>query len=316
MPDREIKIFLSHATKDKPTFVQKLYTALNDKFDVWYDDKSLLAGESIPFGISDGAKACEWAVVVLSPDYIRNKWTKEEFEILIALEKSDRKIIIPILHKISVEEATNFYPGIAARKAISSEKPVEEIVLIIEERISGAKIARQVGDPLLNKFATVSDLFVLRDLNQQLSKCEEGVKLVKTEVARLFEIFWKRLDQVQGSLNIQRLVRNKPTGPLAIRVEGRHKVTIEIVYGNEWTNDTTDDELTIEVFTPDYNYPDPQGKRNSLNLQMVTSYFVLGPQVVWNSAFEGNDQIVTSEEIVENALSCFIEELGSYKPES
>jgi hypothetical protein len=313
MPDRETKIFLSHATKDKPTLVQNLYNALKDKFDVWYDDKSSLAGESILFGISEGAKACEWAVAVLSPDYIRNKWTKEEFEILVALEKSDRKIIIPILHNISLEEATNFYPGIAARKAIPSGTPLEEIVLIIEERISGAKIARKVGDPLLKEFAAVSDLFATRDLNERLNKSAEGVRLVRNEVVRLFEIFWKRLDQVQGSLNIQTF-SNKPTGPLAIRAQGRHKVTVEIRYENQWLSDTTENDLTIQVFTPG-NWG-PQGGINSLYLQMYTTYFVLGPQVVWNSAFKGSDRILASEELVEEALSSFIEKLGSYQPAS
>jgi hypothetical protein len=47
---------------------------------------------------------------------------------------------------------------------------------------------------------------------------------------------------------------------------------------------------------------------------MYTSHFVLGPQVVWKSAFKGNDQILTSEELVEEALSSFIEKLGTYQP--
>jgi hypothetical protein len=233
----------------------------------------------------------------------------------MAREPSDKTIILPILYKITRERMIEFCALLADRVTISSDEKLHTIVLAIESAIWGGQKARELGDPLLNKFAAVGNRFAIRDLNERLNKSEEGVKLVKTEVARLFEIFWKRLDQVQGSLNTQRLIRNKPTGPLAIRVEGRYKVTVEIRYENQWTNDTTEDDLTIQVFTPDYNYPDPQGERNSLHMQLHQSHFVLGPQVVWKSAFEGDDQIFTSEELVEEALSSFIEKLGSYQPE-
>ena len=101
MAESTTKVFISYASEDKTAFVQRLHEALKDKFEVWFDDRSLLVGESIPFGISDGIKACDWAVVVLSQNYIRKKWTKEEFEMLLTLEKSDRKIIIPILGHVT-----------------------------------------------------------------------------------------------------------------------------------------------------------------------------------------------------------------------
>src|SRR5262249_11168828 len=105
---------------------------------------------------------------------------------LVTLEKSDRKIIIPILYEISIEDAAKFYQGIAARKAIPAYRPLDEIVLMIEERIFGAVIAREVGDPLLKSFSYVADKFALQDLNQRLSKSEEGVHMVKAEVSQLF----------------------------------------------------------------------------------------------------------------------------------
>jgi hypothetical protein len=198
---------------------------------------------------------------------------------LVALEKSDRKIIIPILHKISLEEAANFYPGIIARKAISSDKQLEEIVLMIEERISGAKIARQVGDPLLKKFAAVADRFALRALNERIGKSEEGVKLVKAEVARLFEIFWKRLDQVQGPHTFKRTKKEIP--PVYVRISGLHAVTVQIQFENFWSNDTADDVLKIESFTPDYDYPTTQDQKNMIALREYKPRFSIDRQVVW-----------------------------------
>ncbi len=62
MPNSKPKVFLSYAYEDKLPFVQNLYEALNGPIEVWFDDRSIQVGESLPFAISDGAKNCEWGI--------------------------------------------------------------------------------------------------------------------------------------------------------------------------------------------------------------------------------------------------------------
>lgn len=313
MSDRKVKLFLSHAWEDKEAIVQKLYEALKAKFDVWYDIETLQLGSDLLFSISEGLKNADYAIVILSPAYFDKKWTKEELAGLMALETKDKKIILPVWHNVSQQQVLSFCPPLANRVAIKSDQKISVIVDWIEGVVWGSEKAREVGDPLQKRFAAIGDLFALRDLNEQLSRREEGVKLVKAEVARLFDVFWKRLDQVQGSLNFQRSVLDKATRPMAIRVSGRHQVTLEIRYEYYASNATTDDQLAVEIFTPDYDYPAPQGKRNSLGLRMYTSYFVSGPRAVWKESFGVDDAILTNEEIIDQALASFISKLGSYQ---
>jgi hypothetical protein len=120
-----------------------------------------------------------------------------------------------------------------------------------------------------------------------------------------------------GRHNFQKSKRDTP--PVLIQAWGRHRVTVEIRYENPYTNTTTEENLWIEIFTPDYNFPEASGQRNSLNMRVYNSYFVNGPQVVWKDNFEGSrpkNALFSSEEIVNEALSIFIEALESYQPES
>jgi hypothetical protein len=159
---------------------------------------------------------------------------------------------------------------------------------------------------LQKKFSEVADRFAIRDLNERLSRNEAGVAIVRTEVGRLFDVFWKRLDQVKGRLDFQRSALNRPAGPMAIRVSGRYQVTLEIRYENQAPNDTTDDTLVFEIF--DY----AQDEKNSLNVQRFTSYFKVGPRVIWEATFADDPGFYTSEWVVDRALALFINELGSY----
>jgi hypothetical protein len=323
MSDRKVKLFLSHAWEDKEAIAQKLYEALKDKFDVWYDIESLQIGDSLTFKVGEGLKSCDYAIVVLSPTYLTKKWTRDEFVGLVNLETNERKILLPIWHNVTRDQVLEFSPFLADRVAGKSIEGIDVIVARIEGIVFGSQKTREIDDPLQKKFAEVADRFVLRDLNNKLSEDQKGVALVQAEVTRLFEIFWKRLDQVKDSVSIQK----GPISPWKIRAFGRHRVTIEIWYENEWSNSTTDDTLGIQIFTPDDNYPSTYDQKKPLALRTFTSYFE--PElVVWKTMVEGPEhgiifgtspkggKLVSSEQVVDLALSLFVEELGSYGAES
>jgi hypothetical protein len=117
--------FISHASEDKEAFAKELAAALkrNCEFEVWYDDYSLRLGDSLSRSITKGLHSCDYGIVVLSPDFFSKKWPANELAGLFALETKERKVILPILHNVTVEDVQKCNPILADRKAIPSTKP-------------------------------------------------------------------------------------------------------------------------------------------------------------------------------------------------
>ena len=103
-----IVLFVCHASEDKESFVRPLARSLNEHpgFKVFYDEFSLVMGDSLLVSISKGLRECDFGVVVFSPDFLRKKWTQEELAGLFARETAERKIILPVWYKVGRYLAT------------------------------------------------------------------------------------------------------------------------------------------------------------------------------------------------------------------
>lgn len=83
------KVFLSHASKDKP-FVDRLASDLEKhSIPVWYDKFDLKIGESVPGKINEGIADAQYFAIVLSPAAINSKWVIEELN--AGLMKRERR---------------------------------------------------------------------------------------------------------------------------------------------------------------------------------------------------------------------------------
>lgn len=79
MPGSEYDAFISHASEDKPTFVQPLVDELKKLgLNVWYDKFSLRVGDSLHDSIELGLSKSQYAVVVFSPAFLAKKWPRAE----------------------------------------------------------------------------------------------------------------------------------------------------------------------------------------------------------------------------------------------
>jgi hypothetical protein len=103
--DRRIPydVFISYSHKDKQ-FVAALTDLLESKrLKVWYDDFSILPGDSIIEKLARGIENSKCFVVVLSPDFVRSGWCKSELSMAINLAlgtKSKRRVkLLPVLYK-------------------------------------------------------------------------------------------------------------------------------------------------------------------------------------------------------------------------
>lgn len=118
----EYDIFISHANKDKAELIEDLYQSLN-KLDVsiFYDKESLEWGDNWKDQILSGTKKAEFAIIVISENFFDREWTERELaEFLNRQNRNGQKLILPILHNITVDQLKEKYPSIADIQAIDS----------------------------------------------------------------------------------------------------------------------------------------------------------------------------------------------------
>lgn len=121
--DGKYDVFISHANKDKLTFIDELYNSLDNLgINIFYDKKSLEWGDKWKDRILDGVKQSEFAIIVISENFFDREWTEKELnEFLNRQNQNGQKIILPVVHNITMEQLRGKYPSIAEIQAINSQ---------------------------------------------------------------------------------------------------------------------------------------------------------------------------------------------------
>ena len=87
------KLFLSHASEDRP-FVNKLATFLTEqKIPFWYSKRNLVGAQQWHDEIGKALKTCDWFLVVLSPAAVKSKWVKRELLYALQIDHYENRII-------------------------------------------------------------------------------------------------------------------------------------------------------------------------------------------------------------------------------
>lgn len=141
-------VFVSHASEDKDSFVRPLAQALTARgLRVWFDEQTLTLGDSLRRRIDQGLACSRFGVVVLSPAFFSKEWPQIELDGLAALEKSGRKVILPVWHNLGQEEVAQSSATLAARLAVSSTKGIEAVVDAIEGAIAASAVVTRSAEP-------------------------------------------------------------------------------------------------------------------------------------------------------------------------
>lgn len=120
-------VFISHASEDKAEIARPLAEALMQRgLSVWYDEYELTLGDRLRQKIEEGLRVSRFGVTILSDNFFRKKWPKEELDALFALEKESKKIL-PVWHQLSATDIARYSPMVASRLAISTEKGVDAV---------------------------------------------------------------------------------------------------------------------------------------------------------------------------------------------
>ena len=125
-------VFISHANTDKATYVDDLKKSLDKlNIQVFYDKDTLEWGDNWKDKILEGVKKAEFAIIVISKNFFGREWTEKELsDFLSRQNQNGQKIILPILHGITVAQLQEKYPAVADIQAFDSSKyTCDEIAL-------------------------------------------------------------------------------------------------------------------------------------------------------------------------------------------
>lgn len=91
------RIFLSHASVDKPA-VRRIAEVLRSAgHDPWMDDEQILVGESIPAAVERGLKQADFVVVCISKSAAERGWVEAERDATLMQQFRERKArILPV----------------------------------------------------------------------------------------------------------------------------------------------------------------------------------------------------------------------------
>lgn len=125
-------VFISHANADKTEYVNELKQALEKlRIKVFYDKDTIGWGDNWKNKILEGVQKAEFAIIVISENYFGREWTEKELnEFLNRQNSSGQKIILPIVHNITIKQLQDKYPAISNIQVLDSSKySCEQIAL-------------------------------------------------------------------------------------------------------------------------------------------------------------------------------------------
>ena len=136
--DRNYDFFISHASEDKETFVRPLAQALMDAgCSVWFDETALKPGDSLRTSLDKGMVDSRYGIVVISPNFIKKRWTEYELNGMVSKEMNGHKVIIPVWFNVTKDDVLHYSPTLADKLAIDASR------LSLDEVVNQAKSVLQ-----------------------------------------------------------------------------------------------------------------------------------------------------------------------------
>jgi hypothetical protein len=143
-------LFISHATEDKQDAAIPLFNALERAgMTVWFDTNELKIGDSIREKIDSGLVACQYGVVILSPNFIARQWPKRELNALFALEEDGRNRILPVWHNLDRSMLASYSPILSDRLAGNTGQGFDALARDISKVVLSDDSSPAVGTPSL-----------------------------------------------------------------------------------------------------------------------------------------------------------------------
>lgn len=141
---KQYDVFISHANKDKSDYVDLLNMKIKRLgIKIFYDTDVLSWGDNWKQVILDGTANSEFAIIVISSNFFGREWTERELnEFLNQQNESGQKIVLPLLHGISIDELKEHYPQLSDIQCINTKdySNDEITILLAKELIKRYKV--------------------------------------------------------------------------------------------------------------------------------------------------------------------------------
>lgn len=130
---KKYDVFISHANKDKLSYVNDLYSVLSDLgIEIFYDSKVLSWGDKWKDVILNGTEQSEFAIIVISKNFFGREWTEKELNTFLEQENtSGQKIVLPLLYNVTIDQLKAKYPALEEIQAISTSDYTKEQIAIL-----------------------------------------------------------------------------------------------------------------------------------------------------------------------------------------
>lgn len=130
---KKYDVFISHANKDKLSYVNDLYSVLSDLgIEIFYDSKVLSWGDKWKDVLLNGTEQSEFAIIVISENFFGREWTEKELNTFLEQENtSGQKIVLPLLYNVTIDQLKAKYPALEEIQAISTSDYTKEQIAIL-----------------------------------------------------------------------------------------------------------------------------------------------------------------------------------------
>lgn len=198
-------VFISHANKDKSTYIDELKSSIDRLgVNVFYDKDTLEWGDNWKQKLLEGINSAEFAIVVISENFFGREWTEKELNNFLNRQNSTgQKIILPILHNITINDLQTKYAHIADLQALDSSKfTCDQIALLFAKqlikRIRSNDSTMKSAGPGIDKSAKLTEYyeeliqFVHSHEKRELEEVEKSGKVSM----ELYSDFYRDLNAV------------------------------------------------------------------------------------------------------------------------
>ena len=200
-------VFISYSSEDREHAMGIAGLLRDQNIHVWIDGWQLKLGDRIRKRIDEGLAKSKYGVVILSPSYFSKTWPQRELEALLANEE-DRKVVLPVWHKVSRKQVAEFSLILADRVAANTNSGLEVCADQILEVVGGLSgDSGVVIEGLLQKYNELEDpktesrVAKKREIRNEIAKNSKSF--------RNFDLLYRRRDE--GSLlAIASLLADRP----------------------------------------------------------------------------------------------------------
>jgi hypothetical protein len=301
-----VLLFICHASEDQADFVKPLADELKKEFEVWYAPYALHVGDSFREKIDAGLKKCDFGIVVLSHAFFAKNWTQNELDALFALEKQNRKMILPIWKDVTKEDVQEFSPLIAGRHAAKASDGVQQVVAAITLAIEAARQQKKLDalETITNKVAKLQQTVAAKDREKALLFSERGVQLISEALQKLYDVI--RTALLRGSSKSLKFAMPDPTTPrrdFFARTVGGLRLDMRICQMAA-VNNATDAYLEVTIIQ---QHSDNWGGLTKDYTGLDSQRFKPGfddDRVVWRGE---EKQLFTTDDLAEHVVGRFVD---------